>query len=1168
MFRSGIRTLVVCLASFLIAHSAFQADASTNSPISFTSYYSLPSPGPVSVLDLDSNGRLDLFTAADPRFYSNNGTTFQLLLLFTNWSSYYDSPAEVADFDNDNDVDLLAISNPRTAPSTQKALRIFWNVASARTNSLLPFFQGLPNSTLPYVGSGDAAAADFDNDGDQDLFLTGNPAGLNNPPGNLISHLYANNGDGTFSLHSASFPGMEQSAVSWADYDSDGDFDLLLCGATNGASPGTSILYRNDHGVFVDSGLVLPPLRNASIAWGDYDKDADLDLFITGTTNRFGDSTVGLYRNDNGSLMRTPFALSNLPPGAKCAWADCDNDGDLDLILGASVFVNNGDSTFQRPVTLSSAAYARIHPADFNNDTKVDLLFHDFDGLGTVLRNSAATTNTPPSVPTNLVAVANGSSITFAWSPASDAEQTNGLSYNFRIGTAPGKSDVLSALANPTNGVRFVAQLGNTGLRTSWTIHNLGVGTYYWTVQAIDHSLGASRFAAEQSITISNAPPVAKTLVSRNVAANSAVAVGTIISGPEPVTWYWEYGTTNFSHTTAPQTGTPQGSQEVFALLRDLVPSTTYQYRLVATNSLGTSVSSTRFFITAPASALTEFPIPSPPLHFTPTCIPVDFDNDGDLDLLTCGVEPGKFVSDRSTTLYLNDSGVFTRSPLIIPTPILGSPTPVLTAATDFNNDSRVDLLYEASPTFVLLLSNADGTFREVQIPGSSFGAPLLPGDPDSDGDTDILAPRLDSSTVRFTPTLFYNDGLDLLRASVTPSLNGEFAALGDYDNDGDPDILLWGRANSALSAIVPPARILRNNGSATFTDAAANLPAAWSHAHWADYDNDGDLDVVIAGPATNMTPTATDTVRLFRNDSSAASTQFAEIQAGLTNGYVSAAQSVDFNADGLLDLLTTHFTGSRGYVRLHLNSGNIEFTEKDLGITNIFLRVSATTADLDGDTFPDLLLNVATNTGNFQLRLFHNNTTTPALRAPPVPTNLAAAVAPASAQLSWELPGNSNDSSGLTFNLRVGTTPGGSEIASPMSHRTTGFRRILASGNAGQGRTWTIRDLPPGTYYWSVQAINHANAASPFAPEATFAIPVSERPLRFVAAAIGPRRTHQLTVQGPVRARAELLTSPDLVTWTLSPTYIYLTENPAVITTGNFDTAFYRLRLQQNAEP
>ncbi|GAG43799.1 unnamed protein product, partial [marine sediment metagenome] len=57
-------------------------------------------------------------------------------------------------------------------------------------------------------------------------------------------------------------------------------------------------------------------------------------------------------------------------------------------------------------------------------------------------------------------------------------------------------------------------------------------------------------------------------------------------------------------------------------------------------------------------------------------------------------------------------------------------------------------------------------------------------------------------------------------------------------------------------------------------------------------------------------------------------------------------------------------------------------------------------------------------------------------------------------------------------YNLRVGTTPGGDEVSAGMAEGASGWRRIPALGNAQQRLSWTLKGLPPGTYYWSVQAI------------------------------------------------------------------------------------------------
>ncbi len=77
----------------------------------------------------------------------------------------------------------------------------------------------------------------------------------------------------------------------------------------------------------------------------------------------------------------------------------------------------------------------------------------------------------------------------------------------------------------------------------------------------------------------------------------------------------------------------------------------------------------------------------------------------------------------------------------------------------------------------------------------------------------------------------------------------------------------------------------------------------------------------------------------------------------------------------------------------------------------------------------------------------------------------------------------------GMTYNLRLGRAPGAGNVAPPMSNAATGYRRLPQMGNAGQGVTATLQ-LAPGTYYWSVQAVDSAFAGGPFAAEQSFTIP------------------------------------------------------------------------------
>lgn len=77
----------------------------------------------------------------------------------------------------------------------------------------------------------------------------------------------------------------------------------------------------------------------------------------------------------------------------------------------------------------------------------------------------------------------------------------------------------------------------------------------------------------------------------------------------------------------------------------------------------------------------------------------------------------------------------------------------------------------------------------------------------------------------------------------------------------------------------------------------------------------------------------------------------------------------------------------------------------------------------------------------------------------------------------------------GLTFNVRVGTTPGGGEVVTPMALTNSGYRLVPRMGNAGERLSFYLQGLAPNTtYYWSVQAIDTASAGSPFSTESTFA--------------------------------------------------------------------------------
>lgn len=131
----------------------------------------------------------------------------------------------------------------------------------------------------------------------------------------------------------------------------------------------------------------------------------------------------------------------------------------------------------------------------------------------------------------------------------------------------------------------------------------------------------------------------------------------------------------------------------------------------------------------------------------------------------------------------------------------------------------------------------------------------------------------------------------------------------------------------------------------------------------------------------------------------------------------------------------------------------------------------------------------------------------------------------------------------------------------SPMSHPVTGARYVPQPGNAGQRGSWTIRDLPAGTYYWAVQSVDHAFNGSKFSEEASFTVaPENRLPQIFMGSATNSR--HVLTLDAPVRSLGQLLHSFDLLTWETNVGYIYIGSEPVTFSNGESDTRFYRFQL------
>jgi hypothetical protein len=460
-----------------------------------------------------------------------------------------------------------------------------------------------------------------------------------------------------------------------------------------------------------------------------------------------------------------------------------------------------------------------------------------------------------------------------------------------------------------------------------------------------------------------------------------------------------------------------------------------------------------------------------------------DYDSDGDLDALVAGNSGG--YGSPSLTLYRNDgSGVFTPAAAGLPGIFEGS-----VAWGDYDRDGDLDLLLagdtSTSPPTTAPISriyrNDGGSFNEDTTADAALvgvtDSSVAWGDYDSDGDLDVLLTGLGNSG--YTSEIYRNDGgvFSPISAGLTTVGYGR-SAWGDYDKDGDLDILLTGYTGGSEVA-----EIFANSGGVFGKDTTASASltgVSQDAAAWGDYDSDGDLDILLAGYTGSGYLSD-----VYKNDGSGG---FSGIGASLAAFDYGDAAWGDYDSDGYLDIALTgalHPSGSISGV--YRNLGSDSFAAVGAGLTPAN-DSSVAWGDYDADGRLDLLL-TGYDGSNGMARIYGNSYPTANTR-PSAPGGLKATSAGDKATLSWNAASDGQTpAAGLSYNLRVGTTPGGSDVVSPMAS-SGGFRRLPAIGNAGEHTSFTLANLPNGTYYWSVQAIDNSFAGSAFASEQSFTVP------------------------------------------------------------------------------
>ena len=217
---------------------------------------------------------------------------------------------------------------------------------------------------------------DADNDGDLDLYTASGSTEFRRQTELYRDHLYLNDGHGEFHPAPHALPDMlvSKSCVAAADYDRDGDLDLFVGGRISPGEypmPVRSYVLRNDSEGeevrFTDTNeYVLPGAQKLGLVcaalWTDYDGDGWVDLLLTGEF-----LPLQFYHNENGKFIK-PTGSNGLDETSgwwnSLASGDFDRDGDTDYVAGNLGLNNHYKATHNEPLC--------IYASDYNKDGRID----------------------------------------------------------------------------------------------------------------------------------------------------------------------------------------------------------------------------------------------------------------------------------------------------------------------------------------------------------------------------------------------------------------------------------------------------------------------------------------------------------------------------------------------------------------------------------------------------------------------------------------------------------------------------------------------------------------------------------------------------------------------------------------------------------------------------
>ncbi len=454
--------------------------------------------------DFDNDGDIDYVVSGALDIDNDGSPDESSIIVYINTNGIYekvDTPnvydlhlgfVKFIDIDNDGDKDLVT-SGQNYIDITTYFFTIYEN-----DNGVFTVKQQLDGLIYSAVDTGD-----FDNDGDLDIVASGASTAHSD---NVITQVYINE-NGSFSASANTFPGIQNGAVKFGDFDKDQDLDIILMGQDKDY---TYLLktFFNINGTYQEQ-QSMGGMYLGALDLGDFDNDGDLDFAIMGDDTN-DDYASFVYKNENGSfgIHQTLKGIDISSGTNPIAWGDYDNDGDLDLIVSGTdidyedvtILYKNTNGTFEMTESKipNVGGNTSVAWVDIDNDNDLDVFNSGWytDDSGEYINGTFFSTNLSiienqaPAQPQNLEMEYDRANqeLIFTWqAPTDDFTISSGLHYLITIGTTQGGSELGSYKV----------------YGTSWKLKNIIEGDYFWSVQAIDTAFVLSQKANSSGNTLS-----------------------------------------------------------------------------------------------------------------------------------------------------------------------------------------------------------------------------------------------------------------------------------------------------------------------------------------------------------------------------------------------------------------------------------------------------------------------------------------------------------------------------------------------------------------------------------------------------------------------------------------------------------------------------------------